>query len=324
MVHLSLLAMAAMWGSNFVAIKQLLRTLDPLEVVLLRLTLASLCFAVVLLASAGSLPRFSRAEWRRLAVIGVLGITINTTGVAFGTRMIPAALASLIVTTNPVFTALLARGLLGEPLTRRKLLGIAVAFAGVLLVLLYGGPEAHFDLHNALGVLVMLLGPSAWALYTVFSKPFLARCPPTQFAGIVVLIGTLPLLPVLLVEHRIVGQVAHFGALDWLATLETAGLALVVAYTIWYRGLRVLSPTQLAVYNYLVPVFGVLGAWVFLGERITIFLLLGGLTILTGVVLTNSGRGGRGLAPVQATHAGGGGEAEHESERAALGEPGAS
>lgn len=308
--------MAAMWGSNFVAIKQLLRTLDPLEVVLLRLTLASLFFGVVLLASAGSLPRFSRAEWRRLAVIGVLGITVNTTGVAFGTRMIPAALASLIVTTNPVFTALLARALLGEPLTRRKLLGIAVAFVGFLVVLLYGGPEAHFDLHNAVGVLVMLLGPGAWALYTVFSKPFLARCPPTQFAGIVVLIGTLPMLPLLLVEHRIFGQVARFGALDWLATLETAGLALVLAYTIWYRGLRVLSPTQLAVYNYLVPVFGVLGARIFLGERITIFLLLGGLTILAGVVLTNSGR----RVPVARAKPAAAGRGGHESEPTALGD----
>ena len=282
--------MAAMWGSNFIAIKHLVKTVDPLEVVLMRLSLASLLFGLVLLVSARRLPRFSRAEWRQLLLIGFLGMSVNNIGVTFGTRMIPAGLASLIVTTNPVFTAVLSWLILGEALTRRKLLGIAVAFVGFLLVLFFGGPRAAFDLHNSLGVLITLLGPSAWAIYTIYSKPFLVRCPPTQFAGIVAIAGTLPILPLFVLRPHIVHDIAGFGGTDWLAVFETAGLAMVVAYTIWYRGLRILSPTQLAVYNYLVPVFGVLGAWLFLGEHVTIFLLVGGLTILGGVVLTNTGR----------------------------------
>lgn len=282
--------MAAMWGSNFIAIKHLVGVIDPMEVVLLRLTTASLLFGLVLLLTGRGLPRLTAAEWRRLAVIGFLGMSVNNIGVTFGTRMIPAALASLIVTTNPVFTAVLSWLILGEALTRRKLLGIAVAFLGFLVVLFFGGPHAAFSLHNSLGVLLTLLGPSSWAVYTIYSKPFLIRCPPTQFAGIVAILGTLPVLPLFLLRPHVVADLTRFGTTDWLAVLETAGLAMVVAYTIWYRGLRVLAPTQLAVYNYLVPVFGVVGAALFLGEHVTIFLLLGGLTILGGVVLTNTGR----------------------------------
>ncbi len=281
-----------MWGSNFISMKYLLRSIDPVELLLLRLMLGSMIFGAVLLASSRTLPRFTRGEWAQLLLIGTLGISINISAVAFGTRMIPAGVASLIVTSNPVFTALLSRLVLAEPLTRQKIFGILVAFAGFLIVLFWGGPDATFDLHNMLGVLITLFGPSAWALYTILSKPYLKRCPPTQFAGIVTIIGALPAMPLLLYDHKIFGDVTRFGPSQWLATLVTTGLALVLAYTLWYRGLRVLQPTQVAIYIYMVPVFGVFGSWLLLGERITIFLLVGGLTILAGVILTNRGRRG--------------------------------
>ena len=67
-----------------------------------------------------------------------------------------------------------------------------------------------------------------------------------------------------------------------------AGLAITVAYLIWYWGLRVLTPSQTAVYIYLVPVFGVLVSWIVLGETPTVFALLGGAVIVAGVVLTNT------------------------------------
>jgi drug/metabolite transporter (DMT)-like permease len=291
-IHASLLMVAAMWGSNFISMKYLLRTIDPVELLLLRLMLSSLIFGVMLLASSRSLPRFSRREWAELAFIGATGITINISAAAFGTQLISAGLASLIVTSNPIFTALLSRAILKESLTRRKILGIAVAFVGFLIVLFWGGPNATIDLHNSLGVLITLLGPSAWALYTILSKPYLKRCPPTQFAGIITIVGSLPAMPLLLYDHKIFGDVTRFGPSQWLATLVTTGLALVLSYTLWYRGLRVLQPTQVAIYIYMVPVFGVVGSWLLLGEPITIFLLLGGVTILFGVVLTNMARRG--------------------------------
>jgi len=292
LIHASLLLVAAMWGSNFISMKYLLRTIDPVELLLLRLMLGSVIFGLVLLVSSHSLPRFSGREWVELAIIGAAGITINISAVAFGTQLISAGLASLIVTSNPIFTALLSRAILKESLTRRKILGIAIAFMGFLIVLFWGGPNAKIDLHNSLGVLITLLGPSAWALYTILSKPYLKRCPPTQFAGIITIIGALPAMPLLFFDHRIFGDVARFGPSQWLATLVTTGLALVLSYTLWYHGLRELQPTQVAIYIYMVPVFGVVGSWLVLGEPITIFLLLGGVTILFGVVLTNMARQG--------------------------------
>lgn len=294
LVHLSLLVVAVSWGSNFVSIKYLLRSIGPEDVLLLRLTTASLCFGVYLVVTGG-LPRFHRSDWPKIAAMAVLGITINTTTVAFGARLIPAAVGSLIVIGNPIFTAVISRVAGGEPLTRRKLAGISAAFVGFLVMLLFGGPEAHFSVQNMLGVLITLGGPVAWAFYTVFSKPMLARYEPTRFAAVVTIAGSLPLLPLLLVDRGLAGHVLAFGPRQWLAVVTSALFALVLSYSLWYRGLRVLSPTQIAVYIYLVPVFGTLGAWLILGERITAFLLVGGILILLGVIVTNTAsRGGAG------------------------------
>jgi drug/metabolite transporter (DMT)-like permease len=294
LVHASLLLVAVFWGSNFVSIKYLLNTVSPGNLVLLRLVLASLVFLPIVLLLARGIPRIERADIPMVLLIAVLGITINTSAIAFGTQLIPAAVASLIVTGNPVFTALISRALVGEPLTVRKMVGVAIAFLGFLIVLLYGGQEAQFSVRNALGVLITMGGPIAWAFYTVLSKPLQGRYHPVQFVGLTTVAGTLPLIPFALLNPGLVTVTLDFGATQWLALTVSAILALVAAYLLWYRGLSVLEPTQIAVYVYLVPVFGAVGAWLLLGERITIFVLLGGLTILSGVIITNTTR----LGPV--------------------------
>jgi drug/metabolite transporter (DMT)-like permease len=291
-VHLSLLLVALVWGSNFVAIKYLLESLSPGHLVTLRLLMASLVFVPIVLVLARGVPAIRRADWPRVVTLALVGITINTTAIAFGTQLIPAAVASLIVVGNPVFTALLAWLIAGEQLTTRKMAGVAIAFAGFLVVLLYGGPEARFSVQNALGVIITMGGPVAWAFYTVLSKPMQGRYDPVQFVGVVTIVGTVPFLPFVAFNPGMLRAVVEFGGYDWLAMAVTAVLALIVAYILWFRGLSVLEPTQLAVYVYLVPVFGAVLARVLLGERITVFLLLGGLTILAGVIITNTTRRG--------------------------------
>lgn len=258
----------------------------------LRLLMASLVFVPIVIYTAKGIPRVDRADIPMMLFIAILGVTVNTAAIAFGTQLIPAAVASLIVTGNPVFTAIISRILVGEPMTGRKIVGVVIAFTGFLIVLLYGGQEAEFSIQNALGVLITMGGPLAWAFYTVLSKPLRGRYEPTQFVGLTTIAGAVPLIPFAIFNTELVTVTRTFGATQWLALTVSAVLALVVAYLFWYRGLSILEPTQIAVYVYMVPVFGALGAWLLLGERITIFVLLGGLTILTGVIITNTTRSG--------------------------------
>lgn len=290
LIHLSLLLTAMIWGVTFVAVKYVVDQVGPEGVVLLRVGPSSACFVLLLGLTWRTLPRMPAPVWRRLALIAVCGSVVNNLAIAWGQSYLAAALASLIVTSNPIFTTLISRLLLGEPLTRRKLSGIAMAFSGLMIVLLYGSSEARFSVDNAVGVLILICAPLGWATYTVLSKPLLQQYEPHVIAGYTTILGGIMLSPMLLFNPELFGQAAAFSVRTWLAVMTMSVLAVFLGYILWYRGLRRLEPTQVAVYVYLVPFFGVLSAWLLLGETITRYLLLGGATILAGVIVTNSGR----------------------------------
>lgn len=295
-----MLLVAAIWGGTIPAIKYLLRSLEPADVLVMRVGGAATIFAVILaMQGRRALPK-SRRDGVELLLFGVLGIALMNLAMINGQDMIPAALASLIVTSNPVFTALVSRFVTGEPLTRRKVGGIALAFAGFLIVLFYGsGTGAQLDAGRVKGILIVAIAPFSWAFYTVLTRPYLKRYDATNVAGYTAIGGFLGALPVLAVEGGTVGRLRDVTATGWAIGFYLSAFGFVVAYVLWYRALRVLTASQTAVYIYLVPVFGILCAWLFLDERITGYLLLGGATILAGVVLTNSGR----AAPVTASDA---------------------
>ena len=287
--HASLLSAAAIWGGNSSAMRVLLRDLAPLDVVFLRAVGAIFFFLLALLLTGRAVLSMRRRDLVQMALIGLLGVTIFNLAMAFGINRLSAGLASLIITSNPIHTALISRVLIGEPLTPRKLGGIAVASVGFLVVLLYGsGEAAALGTHELVGVAILAIAPLAWAFYTVLSKPLLAAYPAVHVAAYTTIIGAAVFLPLPVLRPGLVGRIGGLDWRGWLAALFVTLFALVLAYVFWYRGLRVLTPSQTAVYAYLVPVFGLLSAWLVLGERPTLYLLLGGATILAGVVLTNS------------------------------------
>ncbi|MEA2525253.1 MAG: hypothetical protein QOF73_2480 [Thermomicrobiales bacterium] len=290
-VHASLLLTAILWGGNFTAIKYLLERLQPFDVMFLRAAGAILFFSLVLVLSRRPLIPVARADAIRLVLIGVIGITVMNLAMINGQQLLPAALASLIVTSNPIHTTLISRLLGGEPLTGRKIGGIGLAFLGFLIVLLFGsGKGADLSADHVKGMLILALAPFSWAFYTVLSKPLLTRYPPVHVAAYTSIAGSLGFLIVPFLRPGTASRITDLTARGWVAAVFATLLAFVLTYVLWYRGLRVLTPSQTAVYIYFVPVFGLLSARLVLGETITAYLLLGGATILAGVVLTNSAR----------------------------------
>lgn len=281
---------ATFWGLNFVAMKYLVERIGVSHLLLVRVLLASTAFSLILLVSRRTIPKLTPEAWRLLALVGFFGIAINQLAVIFGTSYLSAALASLIATSTPIFATIISRVLLGDRLTSRKLAGIAVSFTGFLIVLLFGSGSTQFSADNAIGMLILTCAPFSWAVSTVISKPLMVEHDPKIITALSSLCGGAIVLPLLLFKPGFFAEVAAFDARGWLAAFATSILAVVVAYTLWYQGVRKLEPTQVAVYVYLVPFFGVVFSWLLLGESITLFLVLGGATILAGVIVTNSSR----------------------------------
>jgi drug/metabolite transporter (DMT)-like permease len=283
-----------LWGGNFSAIKELLETLEPLDVVFLRGFGALAFFLTYLMLSRRPFIPMERQDLLRLVAIGVTGITVMNLAMTFGQELLPAALASLIVTSNPVFTVLVAAALGLEMITRRTLAGIGLAFTGFLIVLLWGtGSSADFGGSQVKGVGLVLMAPLAWAFYTVLSKPLLSKYPPFHVAAYTSIAGTISFMSIPFLQDGTIERIGNLDRQGWAAAIFASVLAYALAYFLWYKGLEYLTPSQTAIYIYLVPVFGVLSAWLILGETITIWLVLGGLSILAGVAITNMARGRR-------------------------------
>ncbi len=294
LVHGSLLVTAILWGGNFSAIKELLKTLEPLDVVFVRAFGALVFFIIYLALSRRPFIAMHRQDLVRLVLLGVAGITVMNLAMTFGQELLPAALASLIVTSNPVFTVLVAAALGQEIITRRTVIGVGLAFAGFLIVLLYGtGSSASFGGTQFKGVALVLIAPMSWAFYTVLSKPLLSKYPPFHVAAYTAIAGTISFMSIPLLNSGTISRISDLDRRGWVAAFFAAILAYALAYFLWYKGLQSLSPSQTAIYIYLVPVFGVLSAWLVLGEEITPYLVLGGATILAGVAVTNMARSHR-------------------------------
>lgn len=290
-VHGALLLTAMLWGGNFTALKYLLNRLEPIDTLILRVGGATVFFAAILLLDRRARHRISGIDLLKFIGLGILGITINNLGFVYGQSLIPAALASLVVTSNPIWTAIISRFIGGEPLTGRKIGGIALAMVGFTIVLFLGsGNGAGLGGAQLKGMLFCAVAPFSWAFYTVLSKPMLRTYQPTETAAYTSIGGALGLIPFAFVDRGVVGRVQELNGMGWLAAFYLTALGFVLAYILWYRGLQALTASQTAVYIYLVPVFGLICAWLILDEAITRYLILGAAVILAGVILTNTAK----------------------------------
>jgi drug/metabolite transporter (DMT)-like permease len=289
LVHLALLLTAALWGANFTALKYVLGVVEPLDALILRVGGAALVFALILWFGRRSRTPIARPDLIKFLGLGLLGMTVMNVALIYGQNMIPAAMASLVVTSNPIWTAVVSRVIGGEPLNGRKIGGIALAMTGFVIVLFLGsGDGASLSGGQIKGMLLCAIAPFSWAFYTVLSKPILRRYEPVETAAYTAIGGAIGLIPLLAINRGMVGRVSDMSGTAWFAAFYLAAFGVVLAYILWYRGLQALTPSQTAVYIYLVPVFGLICARVLLDEQITRYLILGGTVILAGVVLTNT------------------------------------
>jgi drug/metabolite transporter (DMT)-like permease len=135
---------------------------------------------------------------------------------------------------------------------------------------------------------MILCGNLCWTVYTVFSKPLLARMSPLKLTTLTMISGTVFFLPFCV---RDISQIPY-GAVSFKAwgSLFYSGLfALVICYVIWYASVERVGNTKTAIYDYLIPVFTAIFAYVFIDERITVQQAAGALIIFAGVYLARIG-----------------------------------
>ncbi|MFI5230115.1 MAG: DMT family transporter [Gemmatimonadales bacterium] len=284
LTELSLVGMALIWGVNFSVVKFGTSVIDPLAYNGVRVMLAGLLLTGIVVARRMPLP--SRRVSIALLGLGVLGNGIYQVFFIEGIARTRASDAALVIAATPAFIAVIGRVRGVERVATRGAFGIALSIAGIALVVL-GSTTGKEGQGTVLGDLLVLFGALCWAAYTVLLKPYTERVGGLQLSAFTMMGGALPLFAAAwpAVSHAPWRSLPTMG---WLAIVYSGVFALVIAYLIWYNGVRVIGPTRTSMYSNLQPLVAVLVAWPLLGEIPTAWQIVGATCIMGGLVLTRA------------------------------------
>ncbi|MCI1747176.1 MAG: DMT family transporter [Acidipropionibacterium sp.] len=277
---LALIAAAAFWAGNYIFGKVAVADMTPFSIVLLRWAIGLVPLAVV--AQIIEHPDWLAVlrHWRFLLIQGVLGLLVYSLLLYAALRVSTAFAASLVNAANPALIALVALVVLRERIGWRGGAGIAIALIGVFIVLTHGHLSALATAFDP-GSLFMLGAISAWAAYTVAARkgPQLPPITATtiQVAFVVAILG---------IAAPFVGVTLPSTGPALASLLFIAVFPSCLSYVLWNTALAVIPPGRAGVFLNLITLFTALGALI-TGEPITASQIIGGLTIVAGVLLTS-------------------------------------
>jgi drug/metabolite transporter (DMT)-like permease len=286
MPDIAMIVMATGWGLNFLVIKVALFELSPLVFTSLRHIGASILLLIPFALRRGSL-RLSRRDWLWILALGLIGVTIHQPLAMYGTAYTTAGNAGLLLSSTPVFVALINHFIRWEQLERRAWFGVGISFLGMACVI--GGAGSGFTLSSVtlVGDLICIAGAVMWALYTVLAQPLLKRYDSANLSALILVAGTIPLL-VLSTPQFLSQDWTNVSSGTWTGVAYSFVVSIAIGNVIWNWGIQKLGAARASIYSNLSPAIALAaGAW-FLGDQLTPLRVAGATIVIIGIYLARS------------------------------------
>jgi O-acetylserine/cysteine efflux transporter len=286
--YVVLILATLVWGSVHPTVKFALSELSSLQLALFRPVCACLVLTTLVL-STGRGPRLLgelRAAPRVLVALGVLGYAASGSLTSFALALLPAGVTSLISNSSPLVLVVGGLVLFRQRIGALEIVGTLVGFGGVAMLTL-GDLEFSGDLGSAvLGSLLALGSATAWAVYTAIARR-LGRADPLITTAITSFIGSAVVASVALPTQDW-SSLRHVSGPVLLSTLWAGAMATGCTYAAWSFALRRLPAVVVAPFAYLIPVSALAISHVWLGEPLTVPVLLGAALVLLGVAMSQA------------------------------------
>ena len=279
---------AIFWGTNFNIGKILIEQISPLAVAAIRFFLASLFLIPILFcfeSKALIKETVKRNAWVYLC-LGVIGIAGFNCLISVGLKHTTAINASLIMASNPLLTLLLSAIFLKKSINASQRLGLLVSLSGVVAVITHGSLDILLHLKIASGDWFIMAGNLCWAAYGVFGLRYLNDSKPMITTAATMFIGSIVLIFMAGFDVNM-SQLLHQTPQIYSALVYMAIFGSVLAYLFWNYGITHLGAGNTSVFFNLVPVVTVLVA-AMRGESITLVQMIGGLIVISGVLLSTN------------------------------------
>ena len=277
-----LLVLSIIWGLAFVAIKQVVTELAPVNLALLRWFVASVPFLILLPIIGRPKAKFERRDIPRLLVVALANVAGYHISLYYAETTLSAGLSALLTSFGPIFIAILSYLLLNEKAGKKVLAGLLLAIAGT--VVLSTGSISMNDLSSYGGIAEGLLTAFCYALFTVLAKPLVHKYGSASTTIMAGLIGTAMMLPLL--TPSFFTQTMALSLTGWAGVLYLSLLSTVFGYLMFYGLVSRGAVTRLSIQLYLIPVVSVIGGALLLNEQLTAAVVIGGGMMLTAVAIS--------------------------------------
>ena len=252
------------WGCNWPVLKLGVTELAPLTFRASTLGFSGLGLLLVSLLT-GETIRIERKLWSRLVALSLVNITGWSALIVYGVQLLPAGRSAILSYTMPIWGVLFSLWLLHEPLSRRKLLGLALGVGGMSVLL----GEDIVNLRRApVGSLLVIGAAIAWGFGTVLLRRWALPVPQTTLTGWMMLIGWIPIaIAAPIVDPHAWSSLATMSGTAWFAVLYNIFISGSVANWAWFRMARTMPVVVSSLSSLPVPVVGVISGMIFLDER---------------------------------------------------------
>lgn len=278
------LALGLIWGSSFLWIKIAVAEIDPFTLVGWRLLFGTLGMVAVLLVRRPPFPR-SPGTWASLAFLGIINTALPFVLISWGEKSIDSAVASVLNSTVPLFTLVIAHyALHDEPITARKSLGLLIGFAGIV-VLMVRDLGADVLRTGLLGQAAVLLAAVSYASASVFARRTMREVSPLVQAFLPMAVAD----GLVWVAATQAGEPGRLPAIPitWVALLWLGLLGSCVAYLLYFSLLHSVGATRTTMVTYVFPVVGLVLGVLFLKEAADWHLLAGAGLVVASLVVVN-------------------------------------
>jgi len=270
-------------GGTHIVAKELTMTYPPGLVLLLRSFFAALIFGIWLLFKIKYIRKIRLKDVFYLLLLGALNIPANQFLFLQSIKLTSPSNVALAYSLSPIFVMIIANLFLKERINRSIVIGIAIAFIGVVVIMLNTG--LGFTAGSLLGDFLALIASISWAVYTVVGKKYSGKYGPIITTAFSMIFGFLLYLPIFF-SLDIPVTLSAIDANSWLRILYLSVFASVIAYAIWYYALSKKEASKVSIFNNIQPIITAVLAAVFLDIAITPLYILGGILIIGGVITT--------------------------------------
>jgi len=274
------------WACNWILGRGLHAEIPPMAMTFYRWAFAIVFMLPFALPHVRRQWPLIRLYWRVMLLLGVLGVGAHNALAYLGLNYTTATNGVILNSFAPVMIIALSWLFLRRRLSNVQLAGVMVSLAGVLTILAQGSLAQLLAFRLNLGDIFVIFSMLLWSLYTICLRWRPPGLHTLAFLFVIACVGTTAILPFYVGEAMLDRQV------EWtwevVAALASVGLfSSFIAYIFWNRGVAQVGASVAGLFVHLMPVFGTILAWVFLGERLQIFHVAGIALILTGIYVTS-------------------------------------